>query len=205
MTPTNSQLSFNDIQSLIQSMDTISLDQLIKESQSELKNRQEAKTKQMLSEYGKIFCDIIGVDTIYSIPVVEAKTLGLLKESKYPQKVVKPSMMGGHSVVRGKTELNRPFIAIKIEMLTPETRKVEAVVVELIFKRYSIDCDGRGGGLHEDNYVTALNNSTNNGEVYPSTLYSTGGMSDSQIQAVKDLLEGKEIKSPVGNYLIRKV
>jgi hypothetical protein len=67
-----------------------------------------------------------------------------------------------------------------------------------------LDKDGEKGSWFEHNYVTALSNATEDKRRFTSCLYRSGGMTDKQITAVRDLLEGKEIDSPCdSNFLIR--
>lgn len=188
----------SNILTSIQSMSASDLINLINMAKQEETSR---KTK-IENNYGALFSKIIGTDKIYQLPEVQAKDLKLEKDPKYPQGVVRPSMLGEHSAVRGIMGSNRPFIAIKIELLNAETKKVYGVVVELIFKRYPIDGDGGKGAYYENNYVTALNNASESGESYPSMIYGSGGMSNKQIQVVADILDGKTYH--VWNTLIRR-
>lgn len=192
--------TFPSMAQLVRSLDAQGLSALMALIQQESTKR---KTE-IEDSYGNWFCSIVGVERIYSLAVVEAQELDLAKDGKYPEGVVKPSMMKELSAVRGIMGSNRPFIAIKIEILDPTTRKVEGVVVELIFKRYSLDREGKGS-IFEHNYVTALSNATEDGTAFRSCLYNSGGMIDKQITAVRDLLEGKEIVALCGcpKYLIR--
>ena len=164
------------------------------------------RKKEVRETYGEWFSNIVGVDRIFQLVKVEAKDLNLEAEGKYPQGVVRPSMLKDLSAVRGLTGWKRPFIAIKVEVLEPETKKVVGVFVELIFKRYGLDGDGKPGSIFEDNYVTALSNSREDGTRIESCLYCAGGMTSKQITAVRELLEGKEIEAVAGpKYLLRMV
>jgi len=157
--------------------------------------------------YGKWFCDLVGLEQLRALPVVPAKEVNLDADETYPQYWVKPQHLKT-SAVRGiwGIEYPRPFVAVKIELISPATKKVRATVVEVIFKRYSVNRDGAKGKMMEDNYVTALGNQTDEGEKYGSVLYSSGGMSSEQIQALRDLLAGKEIPAPTDKrFLIRMV
>ncbi len=161
---------------------------------------------ELVNTYGEWFCNIVGVDRIFQLTQVEAKDLNLTNDGKYPQCVVQPSMLKNHSAVRGMMGSNRPFVAVKIEVLDSETKKVVGVVVELIFKRYNMEGCGRKGGAREHQYVTALANSREDGTRIDSSLYCAGGMTNQQITAVKNLLEGQEIESVAGpKYLLRMV
>lgn len=189
-----------DYSKLFQTMNSQQLQTLLNQAANEMSKRE----KEIADNYGGFFTSIVGVEQIFRLNVVPADQLNLLGDSKYYAQTVKPSMLKDAPAVRGITSDNRPFIAIQIEMLNPETREVVDKVVELVFKRYSLDFDGKKGALHENNYVTALHNAGENGTFYNSTLYTSGSMSTPQIEAVRDLLEGKEIKAPTGYYLIRK-
>lgn len=150
--------------------------------------------------YGRTFTQIVGAENIFKLPVVDAQELNLRSEDKYYQNTTKPSHMKDKSAVRGTNGRNCPFVAIKIDVLVAETRQLVAKVVEVVFKRYGNSGDGSFGKIHENNYVTTLSTVTEEGESHPSYLYSQSGMSESQIQAVRDLLEGKEIGAPCSKH-----
>jgi hypothetical protein len=185
---------------LIRAMNGLELGALIARLQKVETNRK----AEIESAYGTDFCTIVTVEKIYSLPKVEAKTLGLENDSKYPSKVVVPSMLNGPCAVRGIMGSGRPFIAIKIDVLDSKTKEKIDVVVELVFKRYSLKGDGGKGKYMENNYVTALTNTSEKGKTLPSFLYGSRGMSKEQMAAVKDLLDGKTITAPQSKYdLIR--
>lgn len=153
--------------------------------------------------YGKWFTDIVGVERICQLPLMDAnglKETGLDEPGKYPQGKVKVStifQLFKATAFRYMDGLDRPGIGIIIkatDLLTGETRQV----VELIFKRYSNKLDGKEGAMHANNYVTALGNATEENDPSPlrSFLYDTGFMNRAQVEAVRDLLDGKEISSP---------
>jgi len=156
------------------------------------------------SNYGPLFSEIVGPDRIDALPEMMAADLNLKKDSKYCSKVVAPSMLKENSAVRGVLGSGRPFIAIKVEMLDSQTKEVVDTVVELVFKRYPLKGDGGPNRVYENNYVTALINISDKGISYPSTLYGSCGMSNIQIEALRELLDGKEIKAPVGAYFLRQ-
>ncbi len=176
----------------LSSLSNEELNSLVSEAQAE----QASRMKKVKDLYGAFFSDIIGLEQLYKLPEVPAQQLRLNVDLKYPQQRALPSHMPHTSAVRGilGVQDRTPFVAVKIEVLDPTTKKVEAVVVEVIFKRYS---------LSEDNYVTALSNITEDGKIVPSVLYTGGAMSPIQITAVRELLEGKTIKAPIGKNLIR--
>jgi hypothetical protein len=182
------------IDSLISSMNFSEINELIQK----LQHAQVKKKKTIVPNYGEIFCKIIGEETLCNLPEVSAKSLNLQVKNKYPQGIVKPSMLGDTSAVRGILSWERPFIAVKIEAKEVETQKIVGVFVEVIFKRYT--------DSYPNLYVTALGNTSDEGEKVSSFLYSSGGMNEEQMQAVKDLLDGKEILDPLrGRYLLKKV
>jgi hypothetical protein len=183
----------------IRSMNTQNLNAL-KDLIAQEESNRKAEIKNM---YGEWFCNIVGIENIYSLTQVEAKDLNLEGNSKYFQDTVKPSMLK-EPAVRGIMGNNRPFVAIKLEMLDSETKKVMHVVVEVIFKRYPLTGDGGKGCQHENNYVTTLSNLTEKEVKVSSYLYSSGSMRDQHIMALKDLLEGKTVRAPVGDSFIRK-
>ena len=182
-------------------MSSAALQQYLILAQQENQKRED----EIVSIYERLFSSIIGCGTLFDLPIVSLTSLGV-DEAKYPEGI-KPSMMNEHSAVRGMMESGRPFVAIKIQIVEATTQKVIAVgAVEFVFKRYSKE--GGLKGRDEDNYVTSPTIRSEGGTQYASTLYSTGGMSTKQMQAVKALLDGKEIKAPIkthGNYLIKKV
>ena len=60
--------------------------------------------------------------------------------------------------------------------------------------------------LYEHNYVAGLCNQGDDQEKYNSFLYVSGGMSEADVRAVKDLLEGKKVSTkrmPKGYYIIK--
>jgi hypothetical protein len=185
----------------VQSADTKSLGALMTLLQQEPARRK----AQMEDTYGNWFCDIVGIERIYALAVVDAKQLNLdTFTGKCPDRVVIPSMLGKHTAVRG-TFGNKPLIAIKLEILCPATKKVEGVVVEVIFKKSPLDMDG-GKGKPDENRYLAANTKTDNGTYFNSCLGYNGlfSMNKEQVTAVEDLLKGKTIVAVHGpKYLIR--
>ena len=76
----------------------------LREACEELKNRE----VDVQDIYGKYFTDIVGLEQIVNLPVYKAQELGLQKDPKYPNKIVKPSFMKEPAVER----LNRKPTAI---------------------------------------------------------------------------------------------
>ncbi|MGH2613430.1 MAG: hypothetical protein ACRDFB_10350 [Rhabdochlamydiaceae bacterium] len=151
------------------------------------------KEEEINKIFGKTFTNIVGADVIDSIPEVSAASLKLNTNlSKYPKRIVKPSYLGDHPAVRTIMGDQRPVIAMNIELLS-HTGKVQTVVNELVFKRYSLDGDGKLGGIYENNYVSALEAMNEDGKVVDSYLYSSGGMSSQQMERVRDLLKGNKV------------
>lgn len=188
---------------LIRVVNALELDKLNARLQKE-KNALKAVKAEIEDAYGTDFCNIVTIKKIYSLAKVEANALGLENDSKYPNNLVTPAMLNGRSAVRGLMGSLRPFIAIKIDVLDSKTREKIDVVVELVFKRYSLKGDGAKGGYMENNYVTAFSITSEKGKSFPSFLYGSGGMSREQMTAVKDLLDRKTIPAPQANcYLIR--
>lgn len=175
---------------------------LFQEIWKAFEEEREKRIRDIEDIYGRLFSNIIGKERLFNIPCLYAEDVHLEKDDKYPS--IKLEALKEHSAIRGITGSQRPFIAIKVEILNEATHEVEDVYPELICKRYPIDGDGRKGGDHEDNYITAVSTVSQKGKTYTSKLYSTGGMSEVQMEAVRDLLKGKEIKSPFGKDLIRK-
>ena len=165
-----------------------------------IERAQQAQEKQTSDGYGRSFCEQIGggdcdlgLKILSGIPTVDPKEINLTWNSKYLQGQVTPASMGNLSVAKGILE-GRHFVAIKVQVRYPENIKLtdEALrvttVVEIVFQRYSAS-DRKG------NYVTTLDCMTNDREKVYTTLYSTGGMRSQQLQAVGQLLQGKEIEA----------
>lgn len=165
--------------------------------------KKKERQEKIKSIYGQRFTQVVGIENISSLVEMSAAELNLENDDTYPSNTVKPYMMKELSAVRGIMGSSRPFIAIKIEMLHRETKDVVAVVVEFIFMRYVID-NGESRKIFENNYVTATNIIDDKGHHFLSNLYSSGSMSVQQMEAVRDLLEGKEILAPKESYIIRK-
>lgn len=193
--------NMSELLKMVQALSKEGLSSLVSVANSEQLKRQE-KIKDI---YGQWFCNLVGMDRLYNLPEVTASQLTLDIDTKYPQQRVLPSHLNASTAVRGimGKESARPFVAVKIELLDPTTQKVVNVVVEVIFKRYCLHGDGGKGRWMESNYVTALCNTAENAKVYSSMLYSGGGMSSDQVTALGAILEGKTIKAPIGDYLIR--
>ncbi len=195
------QAIYRDISSLVQSMSELELNVL----KNHIEKEEAQRKANIEATYGSHFCKIVGIEQIYLLAQVEAKELSLESHSKYPEKVVTPKMLGQHSAVRGITGQQHPFIAIRIDVLDCDTKEKVDEVVELIYTRHSLKGDGGKGRIHENNYVTALTNTSANGKTLNSFLYSSGGMSNEQMEAVSDLLSGKQIIPPENKWsLIRQ-
>lgn len=184
---------------LLAAVPSQNLDNLIQQLQKLKKEREE----KIIKVYGRVFCDIVGAETILKLPEVDAKELHLHAENdKYYPCMARPSHLKDKSAVRGINGRNCPFIAIKIEMLNSKTREVIAKVVEVFFKRYGNDGHGRVGGLQENNYVTTLYNMTDDDKRYTSSFSSDGTLLRDQSKALRDLLDGKEVVTPVNKSVI---
>lgn len=163
-----------------------------------------ARATEIIEQYGTTFSEIFGVQTLFDLPVVSAESLGISEKNDYPDGIA-PSLMEKHSAVRGIINNERPFVAIKIEIIDPTTKKVIDHAVELIFKRYSMHGDGKKGERGENNFVTSPNLKSTTGKGYTSLLSTSNGMSLKEIKAVKELLQGNTIQSPSANtYFIKK-
>ena len=82
--------------------------------------------------------------------------------------------------------------------------KIVDEVVEVVFKRWELDCGGGKGGVAENNFRTA-NVTTNRKYVNYDSFLSRGRMTEDQMKAVGLLLEGKTIVSPVDKNLTLKL
>ena len=71
------------------------------------------------------------------------------------------------------------------------------ITIVLVMKRYSNTGDGKRGRLHENNYVTSLWYIDDIGVQHNSYLYQSGGMSPNELMAVKSLIEGETVRSPI--------
>ena len=167
-----------------------------------LENRKKQK-EQIKKNYGEHFTKIIGAKTIQGLKEIPAEALNLTGIGKYPVRVVTPSMLKNCSAARttifsknneGEFVYPRSAILIKVDLLDPNTLEKVDTVVEVIFKRYW-NMNG--------NYVTALYNLSELNQSYPSTLYAAGGMTEDNIAAVAQLLEGETIATPYTTYLVR--
>jgi hypothetical protein len=162
--------------------------------QKQLQEKVAVVQKEIETHHHASFIQRVGLNVLLDIPVVSAESLGLEVERKYPAGIVTPDKLGDKSVVRGLDAWNRPFIAIKVNLFDSTTGTKVAQVVEVVFKRYSLDYDERNGGYHGDNYVTALSNTGDDKKFYTSGLYSSGGMTYSQFSRVGQLLKGEKIE-----------
>jgi hypothetical protein len=154
------------------------------------------KLKQIEKDYGSLFCSYIKPETISEIQEVACKDLGLHIDRKYHENIVTPSQLHKQVVVRTKDGANRPLIAIRVELLDERKNKL-CEVVELVYKRYSLNGDGKKGGCRENHWVTALSNRSSHAFEFRSGLAS-GEMTPEQLKRVKDLLEGKTVDTMNG-------
>lgn len=160
--------------------------QQLQQLQQQVQNQiEQVKEKQKLI-YGQSLGKIIDFETISKIEEFTAKELGLENPDKYP-KNVQPKHLKGRAVVRGVDGLDRPFIAVRIELLNEKLEKI-CEVVELVFK-----------GLPFDVWVTPPHNLADNGLWFRGSLYSTGTMNEKQIEGLRDLLAGKTTTPTTSN------
>jgi hypothetical protein len=174
--------------------------------QRQLAARVDALKAEIEAQHHPRFIERVGLDCLMALPVVTAESLGLSVSRKYPECVVTPEMLGGESVVRGLDGINRPFVAIKVNLLDSTTRERVAQVVEVVFKRYPYTGEGANGLYHGDNYVTALTNRGDDGKQYLSGLYSAGSMSNKQLASVGKLLSGEIVEHQFDSrFVMQKV
>lgn len=171
-----------------------------------IQEEQNERQKKIPIDYGPWFCKIVGQETICRLPEMDAKSLGLDRDGKYPEGTT-PSMLRTHSAVRGIMSWNRPFIAIKVEVREIDTDKIVGVFVEVIFKRYGLDGEGAPGRARENHYVTLFLTHSDDGKKHGTFLYGAGAMKEEGVIAVRDLLEGQEVVSPIykNSYKLRMV
>lgn len=157
--------------------------------------------------YGEVFTGIVGGNKIFDIPEMDARELHLDNPGEYPEDRVTPGLFKA-ATTRGIMGDGRPFIAIKVELLDPATGAVVAKVVEVIFKRYSLQGDGGKGQAHEHHYVSVQSNRGDDGKRYPSLFQPEGRMDKAQMEALRDLLQDKTVdprgeQSLQQGYLVR--
>ena len=180
------------------------------------------KTERTIDLYGSVLTDIIGVEAISKLPektpeelnlhtsalryTDKGETFQLSSEGKYPKNQIRPHHLE-QPVVRGVLDSNRPFIALKLEVQRslPSGLLETSKVVELVMKRYSNTGDGKRGRRHENNYVTSLWCTDDTGMSHNSYLYQSGGMSPNELMAVKSLIEGKTVRSPINRFVSLKL
>lgn len=170
----------------VQTLDLFARFQQIEEERAKIVKQMDA---QICDQYGEYFVNLIGLENIRKIPVVKAQEVGLDNPEKDLcidlSKVQFP-------VCRGLDGANRPFIIMKADYFV---MKKTVQIALMVFKRYSIDYNGKKDGYYGNNYVTSLRNVGSDGEIYytPHKIYSGGGMSTKQIAQIRDLLEGKRV------------
>jgi len=160
---------------------------------SELTKIRKEKVGSIVKIFGQYFTEKIGAGKIESIPEAHqklhldliAQLEALFRNSKYPTPL-KPIQMGNNATLRGQNS-DRSFIMIKVEVRDSTTKRVIGVSTEIILQRYA-------AADMTSNYVTS--NRVDENSQDSSYLYSNGSMSDKQIEALRDLLEGKEIVAP---------
>jgi len=177
----------------------------IQNLQKQIEERIAGVKEEIETHHHPKFINKVGLEILMDIPVVDAKALGLEAGEKYPQRVVTPEKLGEKNVVRGLDGANRPFIAIKVDLLDSKTNIKVAQVVEVVFKRYSLHCDGKNDGFQGKSYVTALSNKGDDGKNYQSGLYGSGGMINSQFERVKQLLKGETIEHEFDKSYLMKM
>jgi hypothetical protein len=156
------------------------------------------KKQKIVDDYGPVFCEYVGKDRLCQMEEFKAEQLHLVEPGKYPHGIVRPSYLQGRAVVRSEDGWRRPLIAMRVELLNEAKVRI-AEVVEVIFKRYSVrDEDGTSGDsakgkLHENNWVSAEQNITEDGREFSTALYGTAGMRDYNMEDVKRLLDGETI------------
>ncbi len=154
-------------------------------------------SRSIQEEFGTLFTKIVGAKRIEDLPTVHPSTLGVTKanEDTFLLDLINPNCLKEHSAVRGRLPSNRPFIAIKIQMNHPATNRVWATVVEVIFKKHSIDGWGAPKKFGENVFITVPTVLGDDGKKYCSPLLYHSKMEKSQMEKVRDLLSGKEVRS----------
>lgn len=140
---------------------------------------QQRLKEEIQSQHSEQFIEALGLEALTKIPVVQSDA----------------DEAGNYTTFRGLDRSNRPFIAIKVDLLD-QTGEKAAQVVEKIFKRYSLDGDGKNGEEHGNNYVTTPAVRGDDGKEYPTGLYNAGGMSKEEQQGVGRLLRGEVLAHP---------
>jgi len=184
---------------LTENLNSEQLDELI----AKLDKTVDAQLENISTSFGSSFTRTIGARTLSRISEAHGKidenALERLKQLftgvDYPAPIT-PSEMRDNNVLRGEFN-NRSFVILKLELIDPTTRKIIKVVTEIIFQRFS-DED------MQFNYVTS--HKATDDECSRSLLYSGGSMSKKQKEAVRDLIQGETISSPLegdNNILLR--
>ncbi|GAB4230732.1 MAG: hypothetical protein Tsb0021_08880 [Chlamydiales bacterium] len=161
--------------------------------QEQVKQKIDQINCEIKEHHTETFIESIGLTALAKLPKVSANQLQLHIERKYPQCIVKPDMLDKENGVRGIDGLKRPFIALKIDLLETTTLKKVTTIVEVIFKAYSLDKDGKNGTIFSNTYWTALVNQDKKGQIYTSGLYSTGAMRQEQMQMIGRLLNEETV------------
>ncbi|NGX59179.1 MAG: hypothetical protein KR126chlam3_00326 [Chlamydiae bacterium] len=163
---------------------------LLKDLYSESRRREE----KLEEEFGTSLCKTLGYDTIDEIPIVRAIDLGLDNEEQYHPRTVHPASLGEEIIVRGKDGWNRPFIALKCDVLDAKLEKV-AELVEIIYKRFPLDGFGGKGKEHENSYVSGFNNIDSKGQEHFSVMPATIHVQET-INLFKRIINGEILQSP---------
>ncbi len=145
-------------------------------------------------EFGTSLCTALGHDTIDAIPEVPAVKLGLKNQEQYHPRTVRPTSLGKEIIVRGKDGWNRPFIAVKCDVLDERLQKV-AELVEIIHKRYPLDGFGGKGKEHENSYVSGFNNIDSKGQEHFSVMPATARFQDT-IELFNRIINGEILQIP---------
>lgn len=174
------------------------------------------EVKEIKNLYGPSFSTIVGAANIAVLKEVPAAQLRLEGEDSYYQEVVKPAFLKGEPAVRGILGLNRPFIAINMEVMDVRTQKVLGVFTDVFHKRYSQDADGGPGRAQENNYVSLITMITDDykpndpyekksSHIMASLLRGPGDLGKQQMEIIRDLLAEKEVQVPHSSYSLRMV
>lgn len=169
-------------------LSTISFDDL-SSLQKRIGEEISRREKDIQATHTSEFVTLVGLDILLNIPIVEASQVNLQKPSKYPECLVRTEMLGEKSAVRGIDGWNRPFIAIKVDLIDNKTDKKVTQLVEVVFRRHPLETPTLI-------YVTALTNMGDDKKKYWSGLYKSGGMIPEQIVQMGKLLRGEKIQSP---------
>lgn len=151
--------------------------------------------------WGERFTHAVGIEMLANLPEVDAAQLKLDDDHEGLPDRVTPDLFK-EPAVRGITGKDRrPFIAIKLLLIDPKTRKVVDTIVLLVFKRFGLNSSGAKGGGDENNIVTAPTCKGASGKIYNCPINGANGMNLEQFDYVRRLLDGITVEYDGGRIV----